>query len=167
MKLLDTLDVFREARQKRACSVLFYAEDSEKYLFVRRSKDEDSHVGEWEMPGGKIEEGETWEDGVRRELREELGYRKPLTGALSKREWIRKSYDDLEYRAYLIKVSKEFKPILSEEHDLHKWVKWKHWPQPLRSELKKDLMVKKWTDKIDDLTEAQLLEWFKDIPLNS
>lgn len=168
MRLLELLT---EAKQKRACSALIYAEDTEKYLFVRRSRHEDSQTLTWEFPGGKVDDGESWEVALKRELREELNFRQALKGTFSKREWYRKSTDRLEYRSYLVKVKKEFKPQLNKEHDLHRWVKWKKWPTPLRDEVRKTLHEKRWLDriedKVEDLTEAEVLELFATIPLNS
>jgi 8-oxo-dGTP diphosphatase len=48
------------------------ARQGDRYLVARRPEHK-RHGGLWEFPGGKLEPGERVEDGLRRELREELG----------------------------------------------------------------------------------------------
>jgi 8-oxo-dGTP diphosphatase len=42
-------------------------------LLLARRRDGDPHAGLWELPGGKVEPGETPEEALDREWREELG----------------------------------------------------------------------------------------------
>lgn len=42
-------------------------------FFVCRRKSHQHQGGKWEFPGGKIDPGETTEDALRRELKEEIG----------------------------------------------------------------------------------------------
>ncbi|MFC1648210.1 NUDIX domain-containing protein [Nanoarchaeota archaeon] len=43
-----------------------------KILICKRGANETSFPGKWEMPGGKLEENETIEQGLKREIMEEL-----------------------------------------------------------------------------------------------
>ena len=45
---------------------------NDTYLIARRAKHKD-HVGKWEFPGGKVDQGETPEKALERELFEEFG----------------------------------------------------------------------------------------------
>ena len=51
----------------------------DRYLVAQRPTAK-RHGGLWEFPGGKLEPGESTEDGLRRELREELGVRLERAG---------------------------------------------------------------------------------------
>jgi 8-oxo-dGTP diphosphatase len=47
--------------------------EKEGKILIARRKKEDSLKGKWEFPGGKVEEDETPEEALKREIREELG----------------------------------------------------------------------------------------------
>lgn len=46
---------------------------ADEYLMVKRSLDDEDCAGFWEMPSGKLDFGETVEQGLRREIFEEVG----------------------------------------------------------------------------------------------
>lgn len=47
--------------------------DAPALLLTKRSEGLSSHAGQWAMPGGRIDEGETPEEAALREMREEVG----------------------------------------------------------------------------------------------
>ena len=56
-------------------TTLCYLEKDNKYLMLHRNKKEiDINKGKWLGVGGKLEDGETPEECLRREVREETGY---------------------------------------------------------------------------------------------
>jgi len=83
----------------------------------------------WEFPGGRIEEGETFEAAFQRELSEELpGVRLKSLGKLLHAEPVPKYEDYPDFGLILMFFQVEVEPIvgsvdLSDEHDAYDWVK--------------------------------------------
>lgn len=64
------------------CAVLLDDTGPERRILAAR-RPEGAHLGGcWELPGGKVEDGETPEDALRREILEELGCRLDVGRAL-------------------------------------------------------------------------------------
>lgn len=58
---------------KSAAVAITLTEDGPSFLLTRRATTLRGHAGQWALPGGRTEQGETHGEAARRELAEELG----------------------------------------------------------------------------------------------
>lgn len=88
-----------------------------KYLLVKRAdKEKIEHYGNWECPGGKLEENETFENAALRESKEEVNLDIEII----------KTVKEIEKDGEIIAIVFLGKPlssevIISEEHSNFKW----------------------------------------------
>lgn len=99
----------------RAAGILFLSPEKEVLLMRRAGKD---HHGEYALPAGHIEKGETAAEAARRETREEAGY--VHEGGLS--PFMHTEKEGVDFTTFVAHSGK-FKPKLNEEHDDAIWVK--------------------------------------------
>lgn len=78
-----------------------------------------SAEGQWEFPGGKIDDDETPEAALAREIREELGISISV-GALIDRSVTPVGNLDIDLACYLVTTAES--PIHSTDHDALRWV---------------------------------------------
>ncbi len=104
------------AAKHHAAGILFIDPD-DKILLMKRLGGDKDHGGEWALPAGGIEKGETPEDAARRETEEETGH--AYDGDL--REITHRTREGVEFTTFVAHV-KPFTPKLNEEHDRHAWV---------------------------------------------
>ncbi len=86
-------------------------------LATRRGKDMD-HAGLWEFPGGKLHPGETYEECLIREIKEELNVTIRITGELvpSEFQYPQKRIKLIPFWAEVVEGS-----LYSVEHDRVEW----------------------------------------------
>ncbi|MFA6493572.1 MAG: (deoxy)nucleoside triphosphate pyrophosphohydrolase [Candidatus Paceibacterota bacterium] len=102
---------------KVAAALIF--DEYGNFLIAERA--DGSLAGKWEFPGGKIEEGETENEAVVREIMEELGVQvvtEKIVGVFSH------AYPDREVELILIQcfLSEDQKIISDGSHSSHAWV---------------------------------------------
>ena len=90
-----------------------------KFLILQRSKKETSKHGLWELPGGKVEKGETMRETAIIETQEEAGLDVTLKVNLGSHIDHKKKK---VYHAFIATPKKGQKVKLSFEHVAHKWV---------------------------------------------
>lgn len=102
------------AIKHHAAGILFKSPDDKILLLRRAGKD---HVGEWGLPGGGIEDGESPQEAARREFEEEAGHK--YEGKLE--PCTRRVKDGVDFTT-LMAHAEPFQPKLNDEHDGHQWI---------------------------------------------
>ncbi len=103
-----------------AAGILFQAKDG-RVLLVRRSAEGD-HAGEWGIPGGKVEDGETAAQAAVREAAEEVGAdAQSPAHAAPLRLLARRQAEGVDWTTFLKPVDAPFEPRLNEEHTEAGW----------------------------------------------
>jgi len=97
--------------------------DADRRLLAARRSAPSEHAGGWELPGGKVESGESDEHALVRELAEELGVAVTV-GERLPGEW--PMGDAYVLRVYLVDVI-EGEPQPLEDHDELRWLEPGEW----------------------------------------
>lgn len=92
-----------------------------KYLLLRRSPAKYPETQKWDIPGGRINVGETLEENLAREVREETGL--PIHGPVK----LIAAQDILKLEdKHIVRLTyagrTEGEPVLSDEHEEYLWV---------------------------------------------
>ncbi|MDY6953789.1 MAG: (deoxy)nucleoside triphosphate pyrophosphohydrolase [Thermodesulfobacteriota bacterium] len=91
----------------------------ETRVFIARRKSAGRLAGKWEFPGGKVEDGETAEESLKRELKEELEIEAVVGDCLG--ESIHR-YDFGTVKVLFFHVHWAGGEIHSRDHDQYRWV---------------------------------------------
>lgn len=113
-----------EIKQRIALKAVI-VNDEGKVLLLREANtyEEGTNIGRYHMPGGRLEPGEAWEDGLRREVMEEAGLTVEIGRPVYVGEW-RPVIKGVQNQIVAIFLS--CRPLstdvkLSEEHDDYVW----------------------------------------------
>ena len=106
--------------------VFFYAANTSRYLYLLRT--DSKNPGNWGIPGGKIEDGETLLEGIARECEEEIGYFPIDAKLIPIQKFVNHAFT---YNTFFCEVEEEFTPWLNEEHCGYAWVGDHQYPKPL------------------------------------
>lgn len=89
-------------------------------LVLRRAMTSKNNAGKWEFPGGKLDPGESFDEALEREVREETGLEitllRPFDTAMSSIQDRRVVY------LFMLAKTGTDRVRLSEEHDAFQWV---------------------------------------------
>ena len=95
-----------------------------KYLMLRKADDAyfQENIGKWECPGGEIEENETPEQTILREVKEETGFICKIIKELPSLGMVDENYNSY-CRVYLLEAPEENITLNTKEHTNYQWTK--------------------------------------------
>ncbi|MDO8658130.1 MAG: NUDIX domain-containing protein [Candidatus Levybacteria bacterium] len=107
--------------QEGAVNAIILNENKE-ILFTERSLSDDFLPGYWELPGGGIDYGETPQEALIREIKEECGLGIEIIKPIAANSYFIKDIQRIEI-TFLCKAINSTKIKLSHEHSNYKWLK--------------------------------------------
>lgn len=134
----------------QSAGVFFYATKTKRYLYLLRT--DAKNPGNWGIPGGKVEKGETLLDGIVRECNEEIGHFPKDAKLIPIQKFINRSFT---YHTFFCQVEEEFIPVLNEEHCGYAWVGDNQYPKPLHPGLFNTVSFDVVIDKLNSLTNKK------------
>ena len=101
--------------------------DDDLFLAVKRNENDNLFPGAWEFPGGHLEDGESLKDGLKRELKEEIGFTDDFNPIITHCfDEVKQKNNELIHNLeidFIINVdSSKINVKLSNEHCDYKWV---------------------------------------------
>ena len=141
---------YRKSNRLHIVAVVAVIRNKEgKYLLLKRSKKETAYPGLYTFPGGKVEDNDSIEETLEREVLEETGLvlktRKILLKDIS---FIRPDNQTVKIFSYLCDVDKNEPVIISEEFTDYKWVSPKELSSLSHVGIEEELRV---AEKVHDL----------------
>jgi 8-oxo-dGTP diphosphatase len=108
---------------------LIWSPQDEKYLLLRRSADKDFASGVWECVTGRVDQGESFEAAVHREVREEVGIPVRIDFIIGTTHFYRGAHtpeNELLGVVYRCSLKNPVEIRTTPEHSEHRWVSADH-----------------------------------------
>ena len=131
-----------------SAGVFFYSKNTDRYLYLLRT--DLKNPGNWGIPGGKIEDGETLREGLERECIEEVGFWPSNAKLVPIQKFVNKKF---VYHTFFCQIDDEFIPTLNDEHCGYAWVGENQYPKPLHPGLFSTINFDTVQDKLTALTK--------------
>jgi len=134
--------------ENTSAGVFFYAKETNRFLFLLRS--DDKNIGNWGIPGGKVEKDESLFEGIERECMEEIAFFPTNAKLVPIQKFVNNQFT---YHTFFCSLDKEFIPVLNEEHSGYCWIDPEHYPKPLHPGLFNTINFDIVQDKLKSLTK--------------
>jgi predicted house-cleaning noncanonical NTP pyrophosphatase (MazG superfamily)/8-oxo-dGTP pyrophosphatase MutT (NUDIX family) len=110
----------------RMATKAFIENEDGEILVVRESAEyeEGTNAGKWQIPGGRLDPGEKYEEALKREVREETGLEVELGDPITLGEWRPEIKEDkFQIVAVFFRCETEDREVeLSHEHTAYRWI---------------------------------------------
>ena len=136
--------------KNQSAGVFFYSNKTQRFLYLLRT--DSKSPGNWGIPGGKIENGETLFEGIARECEEEIGMFPSNAKLVPIQKFINNSFT---YHTFFCEVIDEFVPVLNDEHCGYAWVGGNQYPKPLHPGLFSTVNFDVVQEKLNSLTKKE------------